>query len=155
MGSFQIANEVLATVELQGFAGGTRSVEFTATDSLGAVLGSWTKAVVFTGAVGTVPLEAVPAGTAAISAKTAWNLRSKLAVSFSTEGVSAVSLTGADLLPGGDLTGDNVVNTLDYSVLRYHWTTADPEADITGDAGVNVADYNLLKANFYTIGDPQ
>ena len=155
LGSFRIANEVLAAVELQGYAGGTREVVFTATDAAGTALTSWTKNVVFTGSVGTVPLQAVPAYTAAISAKTAWNLRRKLPVAFSSEGVGAVSLTGAKQLPGGDLTGDNVVNTLDYSLLRYHWMSADAVADITGDAAVGTGDYNLLKANFYTIGDAQ
>jgi len=62
---------------------------------------------------------------------------------------------GTDKLPGGDITGDNVVNTLDYSVLRYHWLTEDAVADINGTAGVTLDDYNLLKGNFYTIGDPQ
>jgi hypothetical protein len=113
--------------------------------------------VVFTGTTGTVPLEAVPADTAAISAKTAWNLRSKVAATFTPEGVEigGVSLTGTDKLPGGDITGDNVVNTLDYSVLRYHWLTNDAVANINGDTIVNLADYGLLKGNFYTIGDPQ
>ena len=37
------------------------------------------------------------------------------------EGSGRGSLTGTDKLPGGDLNGDNVVNTLDYSILRYHW----------------------------------
>lgn len=155
LGSFQIDNEVLATVELQGYGDGTRAVVFTATDGAGTVLTTWTKSVVFTGAVGTVPLEAVPAGTTAISAKTAWNLRSKKTATFTPEGVAAVSLTGADLLPAGDITGDNVVNTLDYSVLRYHWQTTHDVADLTGDALVTTADYNLLRANFYTVGDAQ
>lgn len=155
LGSFQIANEVLATVELQGFGGGNRDVVFTATNGSGTVLTTWTKSVAFTGAIGTVPLEAVPATTAAISAKTAWNLRSKKTTTFSPEGVAAVSLTGADLLPAGDITGDNVVNTLDYSVLRYHWMTDHAVADLTGDGQVTTADYGLLRDNFYTVGDAQ
>lgn len=155
LGSFQIANEVLATVELEEYGTGTRSVVFTATNGAGAVLTTWTKPVNFTAAIGTVPLEAVPAGTTAISAKTAWNLRSKQTATFTPEGVSTVSLTGADLLPAGDITGDNVVNTLDYSVLRYHWMTDHDVADLTGDAMVNTGDYGLLRDNFYTVGDPQ
>ena len=97
----------------------------------------------------------MPAGTTAISAKTAWNLRSKKTATFTTEGVSTVSLTGADLLPAGDITGDNVINTLDYSVLRYHWLTNHDVADLTGNAMVNTGDYGLLRDNFYTVGDPQ
>lgn len=153
LGSFKIASEALATVELQSFAGGVRTVEFTATNTLGAVLGTWTKNVTFDGAQGVVPLENVPTGTAAISAKTAWNLRSKKSVSFSPVGVGAVGLTGNDKLPGGDLNGDNVVNTLDYSKLRYYWGTDSMIADITGDEMVNTNDYNLVRGNFYTAGD--
>jgi hypothetical protein len=156
LGSFQIANEVLATVQLEGFEGTSRVVTFAAT---GGTLKTWTKTVTLTasqlGAVGSVPLENVPAGTTAISAKTAWNLRSKLDVSFSGVGVGAAALTGDDRLPGGDLNSDNVVNTRDYAVLRYYWGLADPTADITGDGEVDGGDYNLLRYNFYTIGDAQ
>jgi hypothetical protein len=70
--------------------------------------------------------------------------------------VGAVSLTGADLLPGGDISGDNVVNTLDYSRLRYYWhSTTDTTADIDGNGTVTTNDYSLLKSNFYTVGDPE
>jgi len=159
LGQFQIATELLATVELQAFTGGLREVTFVATASSGAVLETWTATVSLTGtgtvpaSTGSVSLEDVPAGTVALSAKTAWNLRSKVAVSFTPEGVGTADLTGADLLPGGDLTGDNVVNTLDYSVLRYRYLTTDPTGDINGDGAVNLDDYALLQANFYTGGD--
>jgi hypothetical protein len=156
LGSFKIANEVLATVELQGFVGGNRDVVFVATSSAGLVLKTWAaKTVTFTASVGTVPLEDVPAGTAAISAKTAWNLRSKATVPFTPEGVGAVSLTGAKKLRGGDLNGDNVVNLLDYSILRYHWYTVNPVADIDGNGEVTLPDYSILAANFYQLGDPR
>jgi len=159
LGQFQIANELLATVELQAFTGGLREVTFVATASSGAVLETWTATVSLTGtgtvpaSTGSVSLEDVPAGTVALSAKTAWNLRSKVAVSFTPEGVGTADLTGTKLLPGGDLTGDNVVNILDYSALRYHYLTTDPEADINGDGEVKIDDYALLQANFYTGGD--
>jgi hypothetical protein len=160
LGSFQIANEVLAAVQLEGFDATSRVVTFAAT---GGTLKTWTKTVTLTpggsGATGSVPLEAVPAGTTAISAKTAWNLRSKLGVTFSTEGVGAVALTGTDKLPGGDLNGDNVANTRDYAVLRYYWGLATPEAltaaDIDGSGEVATDDYDMLNFNFYAIGDPE
>jgi len=152
LGSFQIENEVLATVELEGYEGATREVVFTAT---GGLVKTWTKNVAFTAALGSVPLEAVPAGTTAISAKTAWNLRSKLSVPFSPVGVGTVSLAGPKRLRGGDLNGDNVVNTLDYSILRYHWLSPDAVADITGNGVVDTRDYTLLQHSFYTAGDAQ
>jgi hypothetical protein len=156
LGSFVIANEAIATVELQSFGATTRDVTFVATNGGGSVLATWTKTITnFSGGIGSVALENVPAGTAAISAKTAWTLRSKVPASFSLQGVGAVSLTGVDLLKAGDLTGDNVVNTLDYSVLRFNWLTMNAVADITGDGLVQAGDYNPLQANFYTVGDPQ
>jgi hypothetical protein len=156
LGSFVIANEAIATVELQSFTATTRDVTFVATNGGGSVLATWTKTITnFSGGIGSVALENVPAGTAAISAKTAWTLRSKVPASFSLEGVGAVSLTGGDLLKAGDLTGDNVVNTLDYSVLRFNWLTSNAVADITGNGLVQTGDYNPLQANFYTVGDPQ
>lgn len=156
LGSFVVANEAIATVQLQSFVATTRDVTFVATNGGGSVLATWTKTITnFSGGIGSVALEDVPAGTAAISAKTAWTLRSKVPASFSPEGVGAVSLTGGDLLKAGDLTGDNVVNTLDYSVLRFNWLTLNAVADITGDGSVQAGDYNPLQANFYTVGEPQ
>ena len=152
LGDFELANELLATVELEGFTGGDRVVTFVAT---GGTPKTWLKTVTFSGATGSVTLEDVPTGTTHVSAKTAWNLRSKVAAIFTPEGVGSADLTGANLLPGGDLNGDNVVNTFDYSILRFYWLTADPTADIDGSAAVNVDDYNLLRGNFYTAGDPQ
>lgn len=152
LGEFIIANEAQVTVELEGFGGSTRDVTFVAT---GGSTVSWTKTVSFTGSVGTVILEDVPAGTTAISAKSAWTLRSKVVAAFTPEGVGTATLTGADQLRAGDLTGDNVVNTLDYSVLRFNFTTANAVADIDGSGLVQSGDYNLMVPNFYTAGDPQ
>lgn len=157
IGSFQVANEVLATVELQGFVGAgpgsLRDVVFVATG--GVSTKSWTKSVSFTSSVGTVALDEVPAGTTGISAKSSWTVRSKKAVALSLTGTGVVSLTGTERLNGGDFNGDNVVNTLDYSILRFHWLTSNPTADVTGNGNVNSLDYNILTSNFYTVGDPQ
>jgi hypothetical protein len=153
LGDFQIANELLATVQLQGFTGGLRDVTFVAT---GGTAKTWVKTVDFgTGDTGTVSLEDVPNGTTGLSAKTAWNLRSKVAVAFSGTGVGTADFTGADQLPGGDLNGDNVVNTLDYSILRFNWFETAPIADIDGNGPVNTTDYNILQLNFYTAGDAE
>lgn len=152
LGTYNIANEALATVELQGFTGATRAVTFVAT---GGASKTWTKTVSFTASTGSVILEDVPAGTTAISAKTAWTLRSKVTTAFSPEGVGSAALTGAKKLLAGDINGDNVVNTFDYSILRFNFTTTNSVADITGDGGVATGDYNLQRVNFYKIGDAQ
>ena len=155
LGAFEITYELLATVQLQGFVGGGREVVFVATDALGGVLDTWTKTLTFTGDTASTVLDAVPAATTGISAKTAWNLRSKVAASMVDDGIGTALLTGTDQLPGGDLNGDNVVNTLDYSILRFNWLSTSPIADIDGSGAVNLSDYNIQKGNFYSAGDPQ
>jgi hypothetical protein len=67
----------------------------------------------------------------------------------------SASFTGANKLPGGDLNNSNTVNILDYSMLKEHWVTTDPEADINGDSGVSLLDYSLMKDNWFTEGDPE
>jgi hypothetical protein len=160
LGSFEVANEMLATVELQGFVGtgpgSLRDVTFVATG--GTSTKTWTKSVAFTASIGTVLLEEVPDGTTAISAKAGWTLRNKLASALTPAGTGVVAFTGVERLKGGDFNGDNVVNTLDYSILRFHWLSSAPAAavaDVTGDGSVTSADYNVLVPNFYTAGDPQ
>jgi len=155
LGEFVLANELHTNIQLEGFTGGLRDVTFVATDSVGAVLTSWIKTVSFTGDLGSVSLEGVPNGTTNLSAKTDWNLRSNIAVSFSGTGVGSANFTGADQLPGGDINGDNAVNTLDYSILRFNWLDTDPTADINGTGVVDLIDYNLLRLNFYTSGDAE
>jgi len=153
LGQFIVANETLVNVELQGFTGNTRDVTFVAT---GGTPKTWIKSVTnFSGGIGSVILEDVPAGTTSISAKTAWTLRNKVAASFNATGVGSANLTGTGFLKAGDITGDNVINTLDYSVLRYNWLTNNTVSDLTGNSSTNTADYGLLKANFFTVGTPQ
>ena len=150
-------NQVLVNVELEGLAAGslTRDVVLVFTNSLGAVIETRTEAIEFTGGVGSVTLTDVDGDSFRLSAKTAWNLRKRLEVGFDPDGQSTVSFNGTNKLPGGDLNGDNVVNTLDYSILRFNWFTSNAVADITGDGPVNATDYAILQANFYVAGDPQ
>lgn len=155
LGSFVIGNELLATVELEGFVGAGRDITFVATDGIGGVLASWTKTVSFTGPLGRVNLENVPALTTGLSARTDWNLRSKVAVSLSPAGFGSPSFTGEDHLPGGDLNRDNVINTFDYTVLRFHWTQTTPVADVNGSGIVSGPDFNMIRQNFYKVGDSQ
>ena len=126
--------------------------------ALSASVGAWpTKPVTFVSGTGSVALEDVPAGTTSISAKTAWTLRSKVSAPLSAEGVGSADLTGTFELKGGDLNNDNVIITLDYSILRYNWMTVAPAANISGDSagGVNTSDYTILNANFYSVGSAE
>lgn len=152
-------NQLTTTLELEGLvvAPVTRNVTFVFTDN-GNVLETRTESVVFTNGVGTVTFTDVNGETDQISAKTATHLRERMPVVF-TDGQASV--TYPDELPGGDLNGDNIVNLLDYAVLKFYWLNvvgtvpAAAAAEITGDGSVNMTDYQILQSNFYQQGDPQ
>lgn len=147
----------------------TRSVVFTATDSAGTVLKTWTPSLLFSNASGTakgsdVTLTDVPANIANLSAKTAWSLRTKHLLQINPATGNAFTdagyyYIGADYcftLLGGDINDSNSVNVLDYSVLKGAWmSTVDLVADINGDGVVNVTDYNIMKMNWFKVGDAQ
>jgi len=158
-------NQITGTVEMATLSstsyGFSRNVVFTATDSGGSVLKSWTVSVGFNNntttqvAAGTYTLTDVPGTIAGLSAKTAWSLRRKQAVSLGVNGQATVDFTvsgGTDLL-GGDINGSNSINILDYSVLKVNWFTTNAVADINGDGSVNTSDYLLMKGNWFTMGD--
>jgi hypothetical protein len=78
-----------------------------------------------------------------------------------------VGWTGACLTPlelgllrAGDCNNDNVVNTVDFNILKATLGKAlgdpgyDARADFTNDNVVNITDYNLLKINFGLSGSP-
>jgi hypothetical protein len=153
-------NQLTGQVELQGFIGTgtvpphTRAVTFKATG--GTTSKTWTLELSnASGAVFDFALTDVPEGTTGLSAKTSWNLRRKVAVTLDGEGQGVANFTGVKMLPGGDLTGDNQVQLLDYLLLQDTWYTFDPAADIDGASGVQFLDYNLLQNNWYTEGDPE
>lgn len=59
----------------------------------------------------------------------------------------------------GDMNGDNVIGTADFTVLRLAFGTTpsdpawNPLADLNGDGVVGTADFNILRTNFGLIGD--
>jgi hypothetical protein len=130
-----------------------RPVTFVMSDSSGTVLERRTVNVTFTNQVGTVDLLALPLATANLSAKTAWSLRRRLPCLFDSIGDAQVNFTGPSFLGGGDVTGDNVVNLLDYNVIRNNFFQSSQVADINGDSSVNLQDYNILRGNYFGFGD--
>jgi hypothetical protein len=149
-------NRIEATVAPQGLVSTavTRDVTFVATDGAGSVLATWTVAVDFLGGLGTTLLEEVPDGTVHLSAKMAWNLRRRLPAGLDVNGQGSVSFTGAASLRGGDLNGNNLINSADYNLLSVTFPGVNPVADITANGVVNSGDYNILAANWLTAGDP-
>jgi hypothetical protein len=76
--------------------------------------------------------------------------------------LSGASITNAEmgLLRAGDCNNDNVVNTIDFNILKttFGKTLGDPgydqRADFTNDNIVNLNDFNPLKNNFGQGGAP-
>ena len=56
-------------------------------------------------------------------------------------------------LLAGDLDGDNVINSLDFSNMNTKWYTNDPVADLNRDGLVNALDFSLLNKNWQRAGD--
>ncbi len=162
-------NQVTGKVELERFLGTgtvpahTRVVTFVATG--GASTKTWDLPLLnVSGAVFDYALTDVPPGTTAISAKTAWNLREKLPVTFVggqatadflSDGAPGWSDDTDHYLRGGDLNGSNTVNIQDYGILKLNWLTTNPVADVNGDAMANALDYTWMKLNWFKAGDPE
>lgn len=53
----------------------------------------------------------------------------------------------------GDGVPDNVVNILDFSLLRMSYGTADAHADFNQDGVVDILDFSLFSGNFGRMGD--
>ena len=138
---------------------GTREVVFKATDNATNVLATWTNSLSFTpdgNGYGVAPftLANVPVGTTHLSAKTAWNLRKRLVVTFLAD-VATVDFTGANELLGGDIHGANdLVDVEDYFQLAGSWYRVDVASDIDGSGLVDVDDYFVLASHWYDEGDP-
>lgn len=57
------------------------------------------------------------------------------------------------LLPAGDFNDDNIINTIDYSLMNAKWFNADAIMDINGDGMVNSLDFSILNRNWNRTGD--
>jgi len=155
-------NQITGSVELDSFVGSSRAVTFVAT---GGAAESWTKTLSFSGGAASYTLTDVPDGTTGLSAKTDWNLRSKVSVTLDGYGqATGVNFTGVGggvypmvggKLRGGDLNGSNAINILDFSVLKIHWYSTDPDADIDGSGSVSLNDFTIMKTNWFNKGDEQ
>ena len=149
-------NQIGVVVELEGVVDGPlfREVVFTATDAQGAMLEQWVRLIEFDEGVGVDTLFDVPLDMVRLSAKAEFSLRRRLPAEPDLDGQVGVVFGGAEnLLLSGDITGDNVVNMLDFSVLRSNWLSENGAADITGSGGTTIHDLNLIKANWYVQGD--
>jgi glycosidase len=166
---------IYGQLQLQGFTGTEpRAVQFVASDSGGVPLQTNEVSLTFAGN----PMLAnytltVPTNTAYLSAKTAWHLRKRLAVTF-VNNVATNNFSGSHWLLGGDLVTavgstniddtDNLVNAVDLGLLLgYYLNPVGSDAmirraDIDGDAAmdmVNAVDLSILLGNYLLSGDPR
>ena len=142
-------------VELEAFRGLTRTVTFKATDTGGVVRKTWTLPLSFAGgSTASYALADVPLNTVSLSAKTDWNLRRKLGMSF-TNNAAVANFTGPSLLAAGDLDNSNTVDLADYYALVSVWYTSNPAADLDGSGFVDLDDYFLLANHWNESGDPE
>jgi hypothetical protein len=56
-------------------------------------------------------------------------------------------------LLAGDLDGNNVINSLDFSEMNKKWYLTDPVADLNRDGLVNALDFSLLNKNWQKSGE--
>jgi hypothetical protein len=105
----------------------------------------------------TAPVSGLPSGT--------YNWRVKGPKFLADAGslvLSGAPVTSAEmgLMKAGDADNDNLVGTIDFSILRnsYGKTAGDPgyddRADFDGNDTVNITDFNLLRGNFGQGGAP-
>ena len=157
--SLSSAPSAKGSVALEAYVGpqqtgnGSRDVTFTATDVGGSPLATWTQSLNFAGGVAPYTLANVPAATANLSAKTAWNLRKRLSVRFAANVATAANFTGNSTLPVGDLDNSNLVDLADYFQLATAWYQPNAAADLDGSGFVDLDDYFLLASHWGDQGD--
>lgn len=117
--------------------------------------GTATTAAQFTGtadATGRVALPTtatISAGLYDIMASSQGYLRKKL---FEYN-VSSNAIITLPMLPVGDINNDNIINSLDWSVMSGRWFSSDAAADINKDGIVNSIDWSYLSKNWFLTGD--
>jgi hypothetical protein len=160
------ANEITGVIELEGLAppagGVNRRVVFVGTGD--AVRKVWNVDVNFPAgsSKGQYTLADVPDGVTALSAKTTWNLRRKIAVAaLEPCGRQVVDFVGNEgkLWAGdskyGTLMDDNMVDVLDFAVWMICLSNGSDAADWNGDGKIDLLDYDLYSGNFFKTGDPE
>lgn len=55
----------------------------------------------------------------------------------------------------GDLNADNIVNSVDFSLLNSKWFQSDSTKDLNNDGTINSVDFSLMKVNWFVTGEVQ
>jgi hypothetical protein len=67
--------------------------------------------------------------------------------------VNSPTVISVPQLLAGDFNNDNIVNSLDYSLMNSHWLQNYPQADINLDGIINSLDFAILQKNFGMMGE--
>lgn len=67
--------------------------------------------------------------------------------------VSSNAIIILPMLPVGDINNDNIINSLDWSVMSGRWFSNDTATDINKDGIVNSIDWSYLSKNWFLTGD--
>ena len=137
---------VTGRVELERFQGASRTVTFVASGG-NVALQTNQLSLAFTSGAAPYSLM-VPTNTTLLSAKTAGNLRRRLAVTF-----AGAQAQVNFLLAAGDIDNSNRVDFDDYLQLLAFWYQANAATDLDGNGLVDIEDYFLLASHWYETGD--
>lgn len=67
--------------------------------------------------------------------------------------INADSLLEYGQILAGDLNNDDIVNSLDWSLMNKYWQTIQPDYELTGDDVVNSLDWSIMNSNWNKRGD--
>jgi len=67
--------------------------------------------------------------------------------------VNSPTVLSVPQMLAADFNNDNIVNSLDYSLMNSHWLTNYPTADINADGIINSLDFAILQKNFGMVGE--
>ncbi len=148
--SLDITAEIRVNIDLQVTTGNAfeQVVSLIPLDINQQALLGYGRPLVFTAGRASVLLQDIPYATAYLRVKGATNLSRIKPVVFDASMRATVDFTGSAALICGDLNNDNLINLLDYGMLRYYWLTTAAAADINHDGVVNLFDYGILRANW-------
>jgi len=128
-------------------------VEILALDADGNELKKWTVPAGFLVAQASVELSGLPDDIAFLTADTAVSLRRKLPLSFVDGDWVFDCFSGDHALIGGDLNGDNAINSLDYLIFRTNFQSDESVADVNRDGAVNSLDFVIMRRNWQSDGE--
>lgn len=111
--------------------------------------GTFTATTDATGRVALPGTLSIPAGLYDIMTSFQGYLRKKL-FEYNISSNATITLP---ILPAGDINNDNIINSLDWSVMSGKWFSNDATTDINKDGIVNSIDWSFLSKNWFATGD--